>query len=183
MYLTFGLVTVLLVYQLNNLNQKYNSINDDFTRISQFIGDDTAVKGLSCGLLDPVYASSVVGEDNSLLQSYTNRPLKHSNSWFWEDNCRYVSESDNSIYLELYIETYETDKTAEFAFTESLQIVNDNTDLGETKYGSKLIYDAGVIYLLQNNRVVKVSIGIDESEELREKALETLRYILDKSTI
>lgn len=74
------------------------------------------------------------------------------------DSCRYEAQDNSNMYLELFIITYDTPYTAEQNFESTLPVVSDFVDLDPTPFdGQKLIYDAGVHYLLRGREVIKVA--------------------------
>jgi hypothetical protein len=141
--------------------------------------DADQIKGYSCGHFSQRDAEAFL--DGPVTQNFTNysvftnsKPaeLKHY------DSCLYESKNSSTVYAQFFIETYGSEELAMRNFESHLPPVSDPVEKpGVIADVDRVIYDAGVYYVLNGRQVAQVAASNgtpSQSEQFAENLLKKL---------
>lgn len=161
-----GLLVLTTYFYSKTSNQR----NENEGRISSLLhSNNTRILGRACGVLSKSTAKRFLQTDNIKLQDYisgvqlggdystANLSGSIDGDFSWQDSCGYEVINNSLDYVQLTMQTFETTNGAQQAFSEILPKVNNVETLDPQGYGDKLLYDAGVHYLLRNREIITVS--------------------------
>jgi hypothetical protein len=154
----FAVTTVYLTGQLRSSDKRWaTAVNSAYNQ--------TSIPGRSCGILSPRKAKTFIGsgltQQATVIPSYILASRK-SISPIHSDGCRYVSNNNSNIYVELNIKNYSSKAMAKQSFYEDMPVGGDVSWLNEAGYGDKLFYDSGVHYLLKDKEIITVAASKGE---------------------
>jgi hypothetical protein len=159
---------VLLGFQITSQRKDIEEYEDLKYQQDTLLFGENRVAGFTCGALNMLKAEEILNTDR-VISNYSQGPTdrigldnKITDNLYWSDSCRYIDELDSSKYVELYIDTFQTEFEAKKYFSDFIPVVNENKELSNENFGEKLIYDSGVYYLLRDNQIVQISTGYSE---------------------
>lgn len=154
---------VVLGLQLSSSMQKVSKLNDENAQVNYLLSIPRGARGYTCGVLTDKKAEQLLLTENlvkSFRQGASEKVQEYQQKQpklFWSDYCKYQDYSNSTKYVEFYVSTFQSDDLAEKAFPDFIQIVNDSTEIDAESYGQRLVFDGGVYYLLNGNRVYQVA--------------------------
>jgi len=137
--------------------------------------------GLSCGVLSPALAGSILDGSVVMLQESGQRTYSFGESdelTAWSDICLYERSDTKSLYVQLYITTYESDDIARSELRSRIPVVNDLEVLVDSE-AELTIYDAGVIYSANGREIIEVAAVNGKPAELKDYTVQTYKTIKD----
>lgn len=177
------IVTVVgLVVALTFQKTDVDTLTSESEAVKELLRGPDGVRGRACGILSARLAVETLGE-NELTNEFTNAPSetrvkKEQQDVFWSDSCRYISNLNSTVYVELYIETFNSPKSAELDLGESLPVVSIAEEPSELF--DELYYGAGAWYARSGKLVIKVSLNDGKSGDLRDLSQEFFEYVTNE---
>lgn len=167
------LILVVLMFLLFMSERNKNRTLEEQSRaVSELLKTSPGVKGRSCGVLHAEKAAEIIGS-NSIEQRFTNEPVDNQvntqlGGIHWVDSCRYVDARNSAQYVELFIETFETENDAETELLHDLPKVS----IEEVESGNydRLFYSAGAWFALKDRIVIKVSANSGGLIDIQQKS-------------
>lgn len=157
------LAIIILGFKTSSLQNQVQENELYNTQLQSLLTGPGKVAGYTCGALNTEKAKTILKSVNvnKIFGQGPTDILRDGepkiDKVFWADSCRYEETSSNAKYVELYISTFQSDEQAKSVFLDFIPEVNDKVVLPPDNYGQELIYDGGVHYLLQDNRIIQVS--------------------------
>jgi len=170
LYILAAVALVILMTVVQGYRDKIVLYEEVGKQVNELLAGKNKVPGYSCscGVLSQSRAEAFLKVP--LVRTFGQGPLESlaamENPIFWEDSCEYVDPTQSTKYVELHISTFQTNKQARQEYPEFFQIVNSNEELEPVNYGQELVYDAGVYYLLADNKVIRVSANNGNSADI-----------------
>jgi len=174
---------VILGFQITNQQFEIEEFESQSSQVSELLNGKEKVAGYTCGVLNTDMAQQILGAD-SLSRDYGQGPTdqlqsdKSSEKLLWSDSCRYVSDTNSNVYVEFYVATFDSEESAEDSFMNFLPLVNNAELIKQNELGSELMYDEGVFYLLNNNKVIQVAANNSSGSNIKEFSFSALDKIL-----
>mgnify|MGYP006302938901 CR=1 FL=1 len=153
------IVSLVLAWQVWDLRDKNARLQTESTEVERLIKNPPGVLGRSCGVLDKNEAVDILNVEDLELrysnQAVANEVDKQEGGIHWIDSCRYASASSSNVYVELFIETYQSAQAAEKELQNSLPKVGLR-DVASDKF-EELYYNSGAWFAREQEVVIKVS--------------------------
>lgn len=181
--LAIALLFLILALRLDSTQKELEIARSNGIQIDNLLYGKNKTPGLSCGILSYSKAEELLGVD--LDRSFKQGPdnlvsaSNPNNNVFWTDSCRYLNPYDSSMYIELFINSYQTKDDAEKAFINIFPIVNDNLEVEPEMLGDRLVYDNGVHYLLDDSRIIRVSASNGSASNIEKFSRSVLDSLIE----
>lgn len=180
---------ILLGFRATNLQNQIQKNNSQNAQIQALLTGANKVAGYTCGVLNTDKAKELLGSDiveKNFGQGPTDEVKKgepNPNNIFWSDSCRYQDSTNSTKYVELLISTFQSNESAKNSFLDFIPVVNEKKDINASVYGQELIYDSGVIYLLQDNRVLQIAASNGNPSETEIFSYQVFNDLMSKITL
>jgi hypothetical protein len=178
------LAIILLGFRATNLQNQIQKNNSQNAQIQTLLTGTNKAAGYTCGVLNSDKAKELLNSD-SVEKNFGQGPTDevkqgepNPNNIFWADNCRYQDSVNSTKYVELLISTFQSSELAKNSFLDFIPVVNEKKYINASGYGQELIYDSGVFYLLQDNRVLQISTGNGNPSETESFSTQVFKYLL-----
>lgn len=154
---------VVLGVRVSSQSQEIKTIENSANELDVLLRGPGKVRGYSCGVLSESRAKELLISDSLKAQFGTAPSYKVQeftpalDNMFWADSCRYEDKFNNSKYVELYINTFQSPEDAQNAFPDFARIVNDSEEVDPLSYGEKLLYDGGSYTLLRKDQIIQIA--------------------------
>lgn len=183
------LAIILLGFRATSLQNQIQNNNSQNAQIQALLTGKNKVAGYTCGVLRHDKVKELLGSD-SVEKKFGQGPTDevkqgepNSDNIFWADSCRYQDSSNTTKYVELLISTFQSSELAKNAFLDFIPLVNDKKYINALGYGQELIYDSGVLYLLQDNRVLQISASNGNPSETEKFSYQVFNDLMSTITL
>lgn len=174
--------SIVLAVFLQEYRDKADTAEQRLSGINNLLGSyGNKPLGLSCGILNPSLASSILEGTAVLLPDSGQRTFTFGDDnqyAAWSDACLYERTDTKSQYVQLYITTYQNDTFARSELQSRIPLVNEVEALANSE-DELTLYDAGVVYSARGRNIIEVAAINGKPAEVKSHAVQVFNQIID----
>jgi len=182
--LLLTVLTILLSGLLIVREQVFREIRNETNEVDRLLFNDMSkVKGYACGIFTEQQAKEFLGADplkRNIVNMSGATTLEGQLEIVHNDGCYYQSEANDTIYAQILIRTYATRERAQKMLRENISPVSDSIQKESLlKEADKVLYDAGVHYILKDRQVIEISAANGTSSTVEEFSEDLVKILQD----
>lgn len=143
---------------------------------------EEGIQGQACGIFSQSEAEAIIGaeatKDDMKSRQGFNRIDNNNKTVDWSDSCVYQDKTDSNKYVELYINTYQTQTEASDRMKDFIPLVNSAELVDLDSSADDSIYDAGVYYVWKDRKVIRLAVSNGVPSQSQEIGLKIINAIL-----